>query len=169
MKLTNWKRITQNSDNLSDAGIYIMYDDRGICLYVGMSTNAGERLHTHLFGDYRSAPSLVGEFIARHKDTSALWPVVILEPDDCAALYRNHMLNRWKVTLPAGAYGSDEFRGEKTTRERIESAVIGYMTPMFNRSLNNGERTKPLTEDERGYYFGNDSQPGTSSSFYITH
>lgn len=166
MIITNWDRIVRKTDDLTDAGIYIMYGDRGECLYVGESGNVGSRLIAHLFGSNRTGPSFVGEFVVRQKQQSRTWPVVIIEPEDCSTVHYKKMKVFWKENPPSNTFDVYKFRSQRSHREFVESFLIGDLAPLFNSLLNNGKRSRPLTESESEYYFSH-SEPGESSSFYI--
>lgn len=167
MKITNWERIVRKLDDLTDAGIYIMYDDTGECLYIGMSQNVEDRLLIHLFGSDRTRTSSVGRFVLRHKQQSRMWPLVVVEPEDCAAIHNEQMARFWKDETPSRSFDADKFRHDRGTRERIETFLIAHLTPIFNMTLNNGKRPKPLTDAQQNYYFALECSPEKSSSFYL--
>jgi hypothetical protein len=86
MIITNWQRIENGIDSVEGAGVYLMYDGRGKCLYIGQSAWVSDRLLTHLYGEGRSESSPVGRFILRHRPQSSAWPIFIVESKDSHAV-----------------------------------------------------------------------------------
>ena len=134
MIITNWETIIKLQIKAkSSSGIYILYDNLGICLYVGMSNDYEFRLLEHVDSRYSrrgcSSVSSAGEHIIYNAPQSLSWPVVILEPQDyCPAHEKDEALGWWER--------------EEAYRKHYEFEIIRYYAPIFNGTHNDNPTKK---------------------------
>jgi hypothetical protein len=157
MIITNWQRIEGGIDNVGDVGVYLIYDDRGECLYIGQASCVSDRLLSHLYGDGRSQSSPVGRFVVKHKPRSDRWPIIIVEPSNVKSVIDARFMRMFGyVTDKSTDVFADAFRMEKHTRDMVETTLINQIVPLFNQTMNNGTRKSPLSDEAREYYFLSD-------------